>query len=567
MTENRVGPTRFRIELPVFVLALIVLSAASTLWPTAMASESGPGSDEGYPALSAKQLGHVRHLANLAYQPDGDWSLMGDTPPGDDFDAYQFQIAFAAYALAVAHYHYTPAYRDFYRDTSARLIEKMTYKDVWDYWAQMSKFEYVSSDDGAERAYTEADWFGWIDPNAKKNIMYSGHLLQMIGLHEALSDDRRYDQPGSLLFRFASVSYDGTPTAIKYDHERLARVIYDQFLEDDFRGIECERNAVYTECQQHPILGLMQYDQKHGTQLAPLVQKEFAQTIKEREYISPKTMTTMYFLDVRRDKVIPATYAWSDGWTGHALHVWDKELVEAIYPAQRKLYFPSMLEGEPGEDMGWGASFDFGWFALLASEVGDEATLRTMLAFADQHFGPTWRDGGYYYPHTPDYRTNYARDESGFLANISPVTGNVLVGFASVNPKDGLWQIYNRPWDEAHFSQPFIGEIDFRKANVSQARFDETRNALVVTLTPGPPLAPGKEDEAQASFSIYQLDPKTEYRFSQDGKVLGSVHLDDGTTVPGSVWQPDHSLKVLTRLDAPHSFVIEAVPALAARPE
>ena len=75
-----------------------------------------------YPALSTQQMGHVRHMINLANQLDGDWSMMGETPPGDNFDAYQFQIAFAAYALAVAHYHSTPAHRDLYQNVSAKLI-------------------------------------------------------------------------------------------------------------------------------------------------------------------------------------------------------------------------------------------------------------------------------------------------------------------------------------------------------------------------------------------------------------------------------------------------------------
>ena len=201
-----------------------------------------------YPALSTKQMGHVRHMINLANQLDGDWSMMGETSPGHNFDAYQSQIAFAAYALAVTHYHYAPAHRDLYYETSVKLIKKMIYKDVWDYWAQMSKFEFTGTDEGADLAYTEEDWYGWIDPNIKKNIMYSGHLLQMVGLHEMLFDDRRYDESGSLTFRFAPIQYGQSPIEIKYDHDRLAKVIYDQFVEEDFRGIECERNAVYTEC-------------------------------------------------------------------------------------------------------------------------------------------------------------------------------------------------------------------------------------------------------------------------------------------------------------------------------
>ena len=92
-----------------------------------------------YPSLNEKQIGHVRHMINLANRLDGDWSMMGNTGGGMNFDAYQFQIAFAAYALAVTQDHFVPAHRDLYQDTSARLIKKMMYKDVWDYWAQMSK--------------------------------------------------------------------------------------------------------------------------------------------------------------------------------------------------------------------------------------------------------------------------------------------------------------------------------------------------------------------------------------------------------------------------------------------
>ncbi|MGB2045358.1 MAG: hypothetical protein ACPHUD_06480, partial [Porticoccaceae bacterium] len=235
-----------------------------------------------YPSLSTKQMGHVRHMINLANQLDGDFSLMGETDPVYymSFHAYQFQIAFAQYALAATHYHYTPAHRDLYQKASARLIQRMIYKDVWDYWAHVSKFDLTdrtASDAGQERMvnYTEDDWYGWIDPNIKKNIMYSGHLLQMVGLHQNLFDDNRYDEPGSLTFRYAPIEYGQGPVEMKYDYHRLAKVIHDQFVEDHFRGIECERNAVYAECNQHPILGLMSYDVANGTDLSVEVRKEF----------------------------------------------------------------------------------------------------------------------------------------------------------------------------------------------------------------------------------------------------------------------------------------------------
>ena len=173
---------------------------------------------EDYPALSTKQMGHVRHMINIANQLDGDFSLMGEFDPVYymSFHAYQFQFAFAAYALASTHYHYTPAHRDLYQKASNRLIKRMIYKDVWDYWAHTSKFDLTDrTEDGfgleTMISRTEEDWYGWIDPNIKKNIMYSGHLLQMVGLHAMLFDDHRYDEPGSLTFRFAPVEYGQDP--------------------------------------------------------------------------------------------------------------------------------------------------------------------------------------------------------------------------------------------------------------------------------------------------------------------------------------------------------------------
>ena len=531
---------------------------ATSLAIPAVGLAAGPDPSS-YPALSTQQMGHVRHMINLANQLDGDFSLMGETDPVYymSFHAYQFQIAFAAYALASTHYHYTPAHRDLYRDASARLIKRMIYKDVWDYWAHVSKYDLTDRTETEEAGETmifrtEEDWYGWIDPNIKKNIMYSGHLLQMVGLHETLFDDHRYDESGSLTFRFAPIEYGQSPVEMKYDHDRLTKVIYDQFKEDHFRGIECELNAVYAECNQHPILGLMHYDFKHGTKFSPEVQREFKKVMEKRKYIDPETKTTMYFLKVKEDEVVPATYAWADGWNGHAQHAWDKEYIESLYPHQQKRYIPSMLEGAPGEDMGWTASFDFGWFALLASEVGDTETVQTMADYADVHFQPTWKDGGYYYPPTPDYQYSFTRDEKGFIQNVGPATGNVLVGFARINPKDGLWQIYNRPWDASHFAEPFITDVEYLEASVTQAVYDAEKDALIVTLAPGP-----VKSEA-TSFTVRQLDPMKTYVLIKDGQPLGEIRKSNPTQAPGAEWQADGSVRITTALHGQHSFVLEA---------
>ena len=113
--------------------------------------------------------------------------------------------------------------------------------------------------------------------------------------HQSLSDScavfRREGFDSSLRLTgescgFAPVEYGQGPIEIKYDHDRLTKVIYDQFVEDHFRGIECERNAVYAECNQHPTLGLMHYDFKHGTEFSPEVQRQFKKALPDN---TPKT--------------------------------------------------------------------------------------------------------------------------------------------------------------------------------------------------------------------------------------------------------------------------------------
>jgi len=183
-----------------------------------------------------------------------------------------------------------------------------------------------------------------------------------------------------------------------------------------------------------------------------------------------------------------------------------------------------------------------------------------MMDYADVHFAPTWKDGGYYYPLTPNYQSHFNRDENGYIANISPVTGNVLVGFARVNPKDGIWALYNRPWDESHFAQPFISDVDYLEANVNQAVFDAANDALLVGLVPGPI----KSDAV--TFRVHQLDAAKSYSVFKDGQLLGEVQRGRAD-VDAAKWQPDGTLKITTDLREPHSFAIVAAGAVvAARP-
>mgnify|MGYP003408934663 FL=1 len=150
--------------------------------------------------LDDKTLGHLRHVANLSRQMPNDWSDMGPYDPSQEGDdAYRYQLAYMTYALSLAQYHHTPAYRELWRDTMARLIGKMMRWEVWGYWELTSRGSKVLDPD------MNALGEGWIDPVIRQNVMYSGHLLMMVGLYDMFYRDGRFDAPGSLTFQFRPV--------------------------------------------------------------------------------------------------------------------------------------------------------------------------------------------------------------------------------------------------------------------------------------------------------------------------------------------------------------------------
>jgi phage tail sheath protein FI len=83
-------------------------------------------------------------------------------------------------------------------------------------------------------------------------------------------------------------------------------------------------------------------------------------------------------------------------------------------------------------------STDFGWVATWASEMGDRATLESLLEYADTFMSPTWRAGGLYYP-----RNDELVDDAANRTEFEPMTGNVLLGYARLNVEDGLWKFFN----------------------------------------------------------------------------------------------------------------------------
>ena len=127
-----------------------------------------------------------------------------------------------------------------------------------------------------------------------------------------------------------------------------------------------------------------------------------------------------------------------------------------------------------------------------------------------------------------------------------------LIGFSRINPADGLWHIYNRPFESSHFASPHITDVDYLEASVTQAVFDSKKDALIVTLVPGPVAS------SNVSFTVRQLESAKTYELIKDGKSLGNISAE--SQLPSGIrWQENGSLLITTALREQSSFIIKAI--------
>lgn len=521
--------------------------------------------------LGNARLGHIRHIANLANQIPGDWSNMGPYDPtqeGDD--TYRYQLAYMTYTLGLAQYHHTPAYRELYRDTMARLIEKMMRYDVWGYWELSSRGSKAMDPD-----ITELD-AGRIDPVIRQNVMYSGHLLMMISLYEMLYRDGRYDADGALTFRFRPVQRGFGPEDFPYDHHKLTEAIFGEFERNEFMGCECEPNGIFVYCNQFPMLGFMHYDHVHGTDFAERSIPRFREHWKRRSDLFQTSLDAKLpvFYRIKQDEVINeprennGESVTSVSW-GAVMHVWAKEYVESVYPRSRDRILRKLPDGTLGVRMDRHVrkyedyqvnpghhSIDpmmlgvhlFGTLALAAAEVGDQETLQGMLQYADDHMRPTWNKGGLFYPRN---------DDLGDDAYTTAVVGNALVAGARLCPRDGFWSMYNEPWSEEVLHQPQLCDVSYPDVLVNEATFDEDSQSLVATLAPG-------DGCERKTVSVSGLDLSRRHRVElEDGPDLEVGATDRSAEAEGlqvALDQGSEKLKVTLDLSRERRFVVRQVP-------
>jgi hypothetical protein len=432
--------------------------------------------------LDAQQAGHLRHFENLSLQAPNDWSLMKGRGHGqDDFGGYRFQLAYMAYALAITHVHRLPAAPGVFKPVFERLIAKLLLPETWLYWRDVSRGGSIFNAHLQDR-YRE-EW----DPVARDNIMYSAYVQSLALLYHVLFDDAHYARPGALTFEYWSYFWGGDGHRFEYDQHSLNEHLYWKMVESGYLGIACEPNCIFQICNQPAILGFRMHDLLTGGDRASEVTRSYEQAWAQFGRLGDNGhYHVMLSQDTHAVRPNAARAPWVDAWCGALMNMWNGDFVRAHYPRQLAELLSRDADGSlsvrsaPRPPVNGHAVLnddsDFGWVAAWASEMGDGETLRGLLRHADRHMAPRWRDGGLYYP-----RNDVAENAGGHRSLVEPMTGNVLLGYARLNVRDGLRGIYAGPWQAGHFDEPAIVEAG-PGVDVLQARFDRASGVLSLTL-------------------------------------------------------------------------------------
>jgi hypothetical protein len=148
--------------------------------------------------------------------------------------AGRYNIAFAGYAAAALGMRGNDAEKATVGRILGNCIERILRRDMWAY-------------SQAKNYWGRKPWAP--DPCFRENVMYTGHLLQLLALYECFTGDRRYWEVG-----FDFIWKDGR--RVHYDVKRLIDVTVDQMRTNPSGGITCEPDLLFFPCNNHPHIAL-----------------------------------------------------------------------------------------------------------------------------------------------------------------------------------------------------------------------------------------------------------------------------------------------------------------------
>ena len=187
-----------------------------------------PLTDDEHAAL--KWLDYV--TGEMTPEEKKEWWDIGGTQHG--LFAKRYNIAFCGYAAAALGMRGNAAERETAGRILGNCVERYMKRDVWAY--SMSK-----------NYWGEKPWAP--DPCYRENVMYTGHLLQLLALYETFTGNTRYWNDG---FDFV---WSGDKR-IHYTVKKLIDVTAQQMRTGPNGGVTCEPGLMFFPCNNHPHIAL-----------------------------------------------------------------------------------------------------------------------------------------------------------------------------------------------------------------------------------------------------------------------------------------------------------------------
>ena len=148
----------------------------------------------------------------------------------------RYHIAFSGYAAAAIGLRGDAEVRRRVGRILGNCVKRMLERETWGY-------------SQARSYWGEKPWAP--DPCYRENVMYTGHLLQLLAYYELFTGDRRYHRAGG---GWDFVWKDGRK--VHYDVEKLIDVTVEQMRKGPNGGITCEPGLMFFACNNHPNVAL-----------------------------------------------------------------------------------------------------------------------------------------------------------------------------------------------------------------------------------------------------------------------------------------------------------------------
>ena len=227
------------LAVPALLAAWLALRPAGPAAEDILKDAPEASADDAAPLpVSDDELAGLAWLERVTGRMDAaderEWWDIGGSQHG--IFAKRYNIAFAGYAAAAIGMRGDAAVRARAGAVLGACVERMLRRDVWGY-------------SQSEGYWGRKPWAP--DPCHRENVMYTGHLLQLLALYELFTGDRRYHR-GEGGWDF--VWRDGRK--VHYDVEKLVATTVDQMRRGPNGGIACEPGLVFFPCNNHPHVAL-----------------------------------------------------------------------------------------------------------------------------------------------------------------------------------------------------------------------------------------------------------------------------------------------------------------------